>query len=296
MRALHSSLPTAAKSCGRPRGAALPSSTTRNSGRRSHSLQAVASALRDSGIEVTLCATQAPGSASAQAAQLAENHDTIFAAGGDGTIHEAAQGLVFHPHAALGIIPVGTANALARHLSLALDPVQAALQQLAFEPRTIPLGQVTFTTPDGERSRYFLVMAGAGPDGALIYNMLAASKSRFGRSMYYIRAAGLFLTGKFSPFAVDLKSANGEQQLTNSVSAMALRVGDLGGLFSPLVRGAGLEDTSLLVTLANAPARLSLPLWFSMSWIGFRPRNQLRRLPPRRIFPLRRRKHCAGSG
>jgi diacylglycerol kinase (ATP) len=241
---------------------------------RLRSIEAAASALRSNSVDVTICPTDAPGSAGTQALHLAAAHDTIFAAGGDGTIHDVAQGLAFHPSATLAILPVGTANALARHLNLALNPAQAALQQLAYVPRTIPVGKVTFTTPNGESSRYFLVMAGAGPDGALIYNMLASSKSRLGRAVYYIRAASLFLTGRFSSFAVELSTAAGQPQSTTAVSAMVLRVGDLGGLFSPLVRGAGLEDPSLLLTLANPPARFSLPLWFSMSWLGRRPSNR----------------------
>jgi len=56
-----------------------------------------------------------------------------LACGGDGTIHEVLQCLASKtgkPTAALGIIPLGSANALARHLRLSLDPVKAALQQL----------------------------------------------------------------------------------------------------------------------------------------------------------------------
>jgi diacylglycerol kinase family enzyme len=47
---------------------------------------------------------------------------------------------------------------------------------------------------------------------------------------------------------------------------MTVRVGDLGGLFSPLARGASLEDPHLKLTLAMSPASLSLPAWFALSW------------------------------
>jgi len=79
--------------------------------------------------------------------------------------------------------------------------------------------------------------------------------------MYYARSAHLFLRTRFSPFAV---SADG--QTMQAVSAMAVRVGDLGGLFSPLIRGASIEDKQLLLTTVAAPAHLSLPSWFALGW------------------------------
>ena len=47
--------------------------------------------------------------------------DTIFACGGDGTIHNIVQVLA-GTHVALAVLPMGTANALAHDLGLPLDP------------------------------------------------------------------------------------------------------------------------------------------------------------------------------
>jgi diacylglycerol kinase family enzyme len=47
---------------------------------------------------------------------------------------------------------------------------------------------------------------------------------------------------------------------------MAIRVGDLGGLFSPLARGASPLDEHLHLVLTAPPAHLGLPAWFAMSW------------------------------
>ena len=242
-----------------------PASGRRRTQRR-HTLEAVAAALRARNLDVSTQPTQAPGTAAQQASEAATaGFDTIFACGGDGTLHEVLQGLAFHPHATLGIIPFGSANALARHLHLSLNPLRAALQQLDYQPQTIPLGHVTFQTPTGEASRYFLVMAGAGPDGALVYNLLSSSKHSLGRLIYYLRAARLFSTHHFSSFDVThtLADTSTTQQ---AISAMSVRVADLGGLFSPLIRGSSIEHPHLTLSLLSAPARLSLPAWFALSW------------------------------
>ena len=63
------------------------------------------------------------------AAELARHYadkgiDVVVAVGGDGTINEVARSLV-HTQTALGIIPCGSGNGLARHLCIPLDPVRA---------------------------------------------------------------------------------------------------------------------------------------------------------------------------
>jgi YegS/Rv2252/BmrU family lipid kinase len=242
-----------------------------NAGSGGHSrpgmLERAANVLLDRGIQVEIIATYGPGTAGAQAVE-AVNHgaDLIFACGGDGTLHEVIQGLAHHPTATLGILPLGSANALARHLGLSLDPATALRQQLHFTAQSIPLGRVTCETAEGPRSRFFVVMAGAGPDGMLVYRMLAAGKQRLGRSIYYVRAARLFLGSRFSTFRVNATLPDGMPLERAAVSAMAIRVGNLGGLFSPLARGASPTDDILQLVLTAPPSRIALPAWFATSW------------------------------
>jgi diacylglycerol kinase (ATP) len=242
----------------------------RKRNRRAAQLQQVAQALAALGHQVELTPTTAPNSTTAQAKQaIAQGAEIIFACGGDGTIHHILQALVSEqgqPAATIGIIPFGSANALARHLRLSLDPVKAALQQIGATPQLIPVGKLQIDA----QVRYFTVMAGAGPDGALVYNLLTEQKSSLGRLFYYLHAARLFATRRFHPFAVDYtEAATGRKVSRRAVSAMAVRVASLGGLFRRLSsRRARIHDAHLQLLILSPPAWFSMPLWFLFGWLG----------------------------
>lgn len=77
------------------------------------------------GVEIIY--TQYSGHAVEIAAQKAQdNAYAVVAVGGDGTVNEIARSLV-HTQTALGIIPCGSGNGLARHLQIPMDP-QGAIE------------------------------------------------------------------------------------------------------------------------------------------------------------------------
>ena len=111
--------------------------------------------------------------------------DTILACGGDGTINDILQGMV-GTNAALGIIPLGTANALGHDLGLPRAAGPAASAALAATPRRIAVGKIEYQHRSGQRSsRYFTVAAGIGVDAHLFYQLNPAMKSRTGMAAYY---------------------------------------------------------------------------------------------------------------
>ena len=93
----------------------------RRQGRRVADVEAASKILRNAGVEILAAPTRSSTEAGAQAREaISGGCDTIFACGGDGTIHDVLQGMV-GTEAALGIIPLGTANALAHDLQIPLS-------------------------------------------------------------------------------------------------------------------------------------------------------------------------------
>ena len=69
--------------------------------------------------------TERPGHASEIASEAKERHvDIVVAVGGDGTVNEVARAIC-QSDTALGIIPCGSGNGLARHLDIPLKIKQA---------------------------------------------------------------------------------------------------------------------------------------------------------------------------
>jgi diacylglycerol kinase (ATP) len=109
---------------------------------------------------LTVRITQAPGDAERWAGEWAAAHlgAPVFAVGGDGTVHEVANGLLAGGRPTpLGIIPAGTGNDVARNSGVPTDP-EAAVERVS-RCRTVRLdaARFEFSGPDGAaRSRFFL--------------------------------------------------------------------------------------------------------------------------------------------
>ncbi|GAA3764883.1 diacylglycerol/lipid kinase family protein [Terriglobus aquaticus] len=233
--------------------------------RRSHVVQGVIATLRSQGFHVESEATRAKGSGAQQAADaVRQGAAAVFACGGDGTVHDVLQGIA-GTGASLGIIPCGSANALAQELRIPSDPLRAATllhPQHSIQLRTMAVHRGDLPT------LYSLCMAGAGPDGLLMYRMLTVNRGGLGRWRYYEHALRLFCSHRFPKFQVEVQQSDGSRAEHTVVSAMGLRIGDLQGIFRGIGRGASIHDPSLHVILVAPPARLTLPLWFVLAWLG----------------------------
>ncbi len=151
--------------------------------RRSGRLWRVLDILSANGIRVRLEETRHAGHAVTLAREAAREPDRlVVAAGGDGTIAEVANGLAGST-ARLGVIPLGTANVLARELNLPLAP-RAVAAALAFG-RTRALWPGIARGGGGDR--VFVQMLGVGLDAQVVHRLPAALKRALGRSAYVVQ-------------------------------------------------------------------------------------------------------------
>ncbi|HXY02179.1 MAG TPA: YegS/Rv2252/BmrU family lipid kinase [Terriglobales bacterium] len=238
--------------------------------RRLADVEAAASVLRGKGIDVSSAPTQIAGDATDQVQEaIAAGCDTIFACGGDGTIHDVLQALV-GTDAALGVIPLGTANSLAHDLAIPLSPTGAAHTALTARARRIAVGRVEYQTREAERqSRYFIVAVGIGADAHLFYKLNPVAKRHLGMMAYYIKATRLWLTHKMEHFAVDI--ADGPQSRRYEVSQLlAVRIQDFGGVLRELAPGASLERDDLRLVLFHTRSRAAYLRYIVRGLIGVR--------------------------
>ena len=235
----------------------------KNRERRRADVEAAAQVLRASGVEAQPVATRAPGSAGEQAREaVAEGCDTVLACGGDGTIHEVVQGLA-GTDTPLGVIPLGTGNSLANELGLSRNPVRAARAILASEPRRIAVGKVEYPERGTGRqcARYFIVIAGAGVDARMLYQMNVAAKQRQGMAAYYGEALRLFLTHRFQRFEAEWSDRQGEVHRVGVTQIMAVRLRQFGGILRWLAPDAELERDDLQLVLFRTSNRVSYCLY-----------------------------------
>lgn len=105
--------------------------------------------------------TQYPGHATELAIEAVQRGiRRVIAVGGDGTVNETARALR-NTATALGIVPIGSGNGLARHLSVPLVPKQAVLKALQGRPAVIDSGEI-----DGHP---FFCTAGFGFEAAVAH-------------------------------------------------------------------------------------------------------------------------------
>jgi diacylglycerol kinase (ATP) len=175
----------------------------RHPARREKEIQQAAAALRQAGIAARLVRTSGPGTARQLAcAAVAEGTGLVIVCGGDGTINEVING-VAPSKTALGILPGGTANIIAKELRLPHHPVRAARQLSCWQPRRIALGRVVWVNSElmaGNSQRFFLSVAGIGFDAYIVYKLSIAFKMSLGVVAYGWEAIRQALRYRFPVF------------------------------------------------------------------------------------------------
>jgi YegS/Rv2252/BmrU family lipid kinase len=181
------------------------------------------------GIEAELQETRGPGDATVMAQQAtAEGRQLVIACGGDGTLNEVVNGLADQENGhrvPMALLPGGTANVLAKELGLPWDIPSAAEKLVHGEVKDIALGLATPLKEPGKK-RYFLSVAGAGPDGMIVYSIDLDLKARVGILAYWWQGAREVFRYQFPHFRV----VTGDQKLDVSLVVVG-RTKHYGGPF-----------------------------------------------------------------
>lgn len=147
-------------------------------------VEQIMAGLRERGLDPELMPTASADDPARFAARLcAEVEDPlIVVAGGDGTVNGVLNGLA-PGKATLGVVPLGTSNVLARELGI--SSVKDALDRIGRgTTRPVSLGEIE---REGEKRR-FVLMAGAGFDGAVVRGVRLAEKRALGKGAYLLSA------------------------------------------------------------------------------------------------------------
>jgi YegS/Rv2252/BmrU family lipid kinase len=216
------------------------------------------SVLEDAGIEAEMLLTEGPGSAGDLARQAVEKGcDSVLACGGDGTVNEVLQTLV-GSHVALGVVPMGTANALASDLGVTAPPAKAVRTLLDALRVRVSVGRIFYRDREGvTRSRYFTVAAGVGADGQFFYRLDSNLKRRFGYAAYLAEALRIWTTHAFPFFEAEVTPPGGAKPQVAQVSQLlAVRIGNFGGMVHQLVPGAALQNPNLRLVVFRTRSRM----------------------------------------
>ena len=237
--------------------------------RRRKDIESVLAVLRENGVEVVAEPTRGAGESAAQALQaVKQGCDTVFACGGDGTIHDILQGLI-GTNAALGIIPLGTANVVAHDLAIPRSPAAAAQFALSAQQRKAAVGKIEYIDLSGKNSeRFFLAALGIGADAHVFYKLNATMKNRLGMGAYYVRAAHLWLTHEMESFEVAFADERDNNTFDDVSQLLAVRIKNFGGVLREFAPGASLDRNNLRLVLFRTRSRIAYMRYITRCLIG----------------------------
>jgi len=231
----------------------------RRRGRRMAELEQARQILWRNGIRAELRGTQGTGTATGITRdEIARGKELVIVCGGDGTINEVVNGLA-GTHIPMAVLPAGTANVLAKELGVPWDIPQAAELIPSGQLRRVALGKVTQTRT--RQSRYFLSLAGAGPDGVLVYSVNPGLKERTGQFAYWMEGLQQMATYGFPLFSV---TVGGKHAAASAV--IVGRTKHYGGPFR-ITTEADLFGEEFEVVVVTSRSRLAYLKLLPLAWL-----------------------------
>jgi diacylglycerol kinase (ATP) len=237
---------------------------------RTRRLSAVLAALQREGADVHLQETVSAGDAERAARVCGPEVNVVVAAGGDGTINEVINGLMAREHSslpALGFIPIGTTNVLARDLGIPKRADALARLLVHGAPQIIHTGCAN--------GRFFSLMCGVGIDARIVDRTSLRLKKKIGKLAYVLQ--GLHELAAYTPRRYRVEIDGSEAVEVSSVVVAKSRY--YGGEFQ-LAPKASIRKPELQVCLFSRGGR-----WSTLLYIIGMGTGHIDRMPGYRTVP-----------
>ena len=198
------------------------------------------------GYTPTVYTTQQPGELTGIIARNGEQYDMVVCAGGDGTLNETVNGLMWLEHPpVLGYIPAGTTNDFASSLGIPKQMLKAAQAVVEGTPVSVDVGRFG--------DKYFTYVAAFGAFTDVTYSTPQQYKNSLGRLAYLLE--GVQRLSNIQSYSLRLEHDGGatEGEFLLGVVSNSSYVAGL-----PVSRwiDSSMSDGLLEVTLVRKPAQM----------------------------------------
>jgi diacylglycerol kinase (ATP) len=182
-------------------------------------LPTINASMKEAGIKWHASITHEAGDAIRFAeAAVKEGMDALAVYGGDGTLMEAASGLI-GSEIPLIILPGGSANVMAMELGIPTDLKEACalVSQIPFTTQAIDVGQFG--------KRYFITGISFGFGADLVKGADRESKNKFGILSYFRSAAAAFMKARKAVYHLNI---DGHEHNVRGLTCIVANTGNIG--------------------------------------------------------------------
>lgn len=213
------------------------------------SLSDILQIFAESGFEITVHPTMESQDLTQTIKKEAQRFDYIVVSGGDGTLHELADGLMALPpeqRPPCGYIPTGTVNDFATSLEIPKQVLKAAKLAAVGQPAFCDIGEMN--------GHFFTYIADFGAFTEVAYETSQATKNALGKMAYFLDGAKRIASLKRYPLTLaadGVTAFEGEVlfgMITNSYS--------VGGFRKMMNEQIELDDGIFEAVLVKAPSSL----------------------------------------
>jgi diacylglycerol kinase (ATP) len=184
---------------------------------------ALARRAAEAGLEGDALLSERPGQLGALARDaIREGATRLVVVGGDGTVHEVADGLLrsgLGDSAELAVLPLGTGKDFARSLRIPSrlgDAIEVACHGRV---RTIDAGRASYATDEGEAQTYFANFAGAGISGGIARRANGTTKAFGGKVSFMWATLAVFSRWQPAEMTIEI---DGEARQVRLLEALAM--------------------------------------------------------------------------